>query len=285
MKKHCLAAALIILSAASASAADLAARPYTKAPPVSPVFDWSGFYIGAHGGYADANDPATATFSPAAYTTAIVPAAIINGFGGGVPPTTPPFGLSADPKGGFGGFQLGYNWQVSSWVFGLEADASFGRMRGQDAKPFFVNASIGGDDGRYTGVARLQQTIDAFGTIRGRVGYAADRVLLYVTGGFAWADAQTRFAVDSVVFSFAPNYSPAQQAALSNSSASSSGFHYGYSAGGGIEWAFDRNWSLKAEYLYLGLRSGGTTLAIPGNSANTSHFDLHTAKGGINYRF
>jgi outer membrane immunogenic protein len=88
MKKVLLATvALAALGMTQASAADLAARPYTKAPAMAPGINWSGFYIGAMGGYAWSDDQI---------------------------------------KGGFGGGTIGYNWQApgSMWVWGLEADAA-----------------------------------------------------------------------------------------------------------------------------------------------------------------
>ena len=280
---------LVALGSTSSFATDLAAPSYrkapliTKAPPIDPGYNWSGFYVGAHGGYA-AGSAATGTFDPETYTTTLVsdPELRVRG------ETTPLFGLSAAPKGGFGGIQIGYNWQAvgSPWVFGIEADASFGRLRAEDAKPFAIVAGFSEGDASYTGVARLRQTIDAFGTVRGRIGHAADTLLVYATGGFAWASVETRFGVDSVAFGPFASFSPDERAALtSGGNASTKDVHYGYAVGGGAEWAFARNWSIKAEYVYLGFQNGGTTLVIPGGVANAGHFDLHTAKGGINYRF
>jgi outer membrane immunogenic protein len=275
--------ALVALSvASSAHAADLAPAPrlYTKAPPLSPMFNWTGFYIGAHGGYGDGSGSST-IFDPAAYSTAIVPSVVVNPVG-----TTSPFDLSAGPSGGFGGFQIGYNWQAigSPWVFGVEADASFGRLRGEDAKPFTVNASIAGDIGDYAGTARLRQTIDAFGTVRGRIGYSVDRFMLYATGGLAWANVETKLGVDNVVPGVPGNFTDAQLAALSNG-ASSTDARFGYAVGAGGEWAFSPNWSVKAEYIYLGFDTGSASLSIPGTNADASKLHLHTVKGGINYHF
>ena len=278
---------LVALGSTSSFATDLAAPSYrkapliTKAPPINPRYNWSGFYVGAHGGYA-AGSTTTATFDPATYST-LVPDIRVSRDG-----TTAPFGLSAAPKGGFGGIQIGYNWQAvgSPWVFGIEADASFGRLRAEDAKPFAVVADFSEGDADYTGVARLHQTIDAFGTVRGRIGHAADTLLIYATGGFAWARVETRFGVDSVAFARPSDFLPEERAALSSGgNASTKDVHYGYAVGGGAEWAFARNWSIKAEYVYLGFQNGGNALVIPGGVANAAHFDLHTVKGGINYRF
>jgi outer membrane immunogenic protein len=291
VKRIYLPAILAMLGSASGLAADLSSPPrmYAKAAsaPADPAYNWSGFYGGVNGGYA--NDPATATFDPVAYTTTAVQQ-----------PTwvalfalnTPPFGLSATPKGGFGGVQLGYNWQPaqSHWVLGIEADASFGRLRAEDSKPFGAFVGVFGDDAENSvqakGIARLSQTIDAFGTVRGRLGYAANTLLVYATGGAAWAHTKTRFGVDNVVVLNSAGLTDAQLASLTaGTNATSEGYRYGYAAGGGAEWAFARNWSVKAEYVYLNFTRGSSTLVIPGGVAHAGNFDMHTAKGGINYHF
>jgi outer membrane immunogenic protein len=280
---------LVALGATSSFATDLAApppakpRPITKAPPIDPGYNWSGFYVGAHGGYA-AGSSTSATFDPATYSTTLIRRDNFR-----LDEPTAPFGLSTASKGGFGGIQIGYNWQAagSPWVFGIEADASFGRVRGEDAKPFAVVASFGGEGGAsYTGVARLRRNIDAFGTVRSRIGYAADTMLVYATGGLALASIGTRFAVDSLAFPPRTDLNPEDIAALTSAgNASTKHVHVGYAVGGGVEWAFARSWSIKAEYVYLGFSRGGNTLVIPGGLASAARLDLQTVKGGVNYRF
>jgi outer membrane immunogenic protein len=266
---------------------------YAKAAPrtVDPVYNWSGFYGGVNGGYATDRAPATAAFDPVSYTTTTaqqltwIALFAVN---------TPPFGLTVTPKGGFGGFQFGYNWQPaqSPWVLGVEADASFGKLRAETSKPFRAFVGVFGDDTENSvdgeGIARLSQTIDAFGTVRGRLGYAANTLLVYATGGGAWAHTKTHFGVDNVIVLDSGTHNPTadQLASLTaGASASSEGYRYGYAAGGGAEWAFARNWSVKAEYVYLNFTKGSSTLVIPGGVAHAGNFDLHTAKGGINYHF
>src|SRR3982074_3120780 len=104
MKKFLLGAvALVALGlAAPASAADLAARPYSKAPPpmIAAIYDWSGFYIGANGGWGSSHDSRT-----------------------NVTRTT--FLGRYDATGGAAGGQLGYRWQTGAWVFGLEAQGDW----------------------------------------------------------------------------------------------------------------------------------------------------------------
>jgi len=153
MKKVLLVTASLIAlgAAAPAVAADLAARPYTKAPAmIAAVYDWSGFYIGANGGGGwSRND-----------WTAVAPNVLVGPEG------------SHDASGGTIGGQVGYRWQAGTWVFGVEAQGNWADFKGSNTSllfPGFVNNS----------------KTDAFGLFTGQVGYAANNVLLYVKGGAA----------------------------------------------------------------------------------------------------
>jgi outer membrane immunogenic protein len=160
MKKVLLVtASLIALGAtAPAVAADLAARPYTKAPPmVAAVYDWSGFYIGANGGWGTSRNCWT--------NTAV----------GGVPFAPTSEGCH-DADGGTIGGQVGYRWQAGNWVFGLEAQGNWADFNGSNVSLLF-------------GVPTTNRSkIDAFGLFTGQVGYAANNVLFYVKGGAAVTD-------------------------------------------------------------------------------------------------
>jgi outer membrane immunogenic protein len=156
MKKFLLGTVgLIALGMVPASAADLAPRPYTKAPPmVAPVYDWSGFYIGANGGWGNQHSCFNAVDAAGAFLGA-------EGCHNG--------------SGGVAGGQIGYRWEVNQWVFGLEAQGDWADLRGSNASllfPGFINRS----------------QMDAFGLFTGQVGYAWNNVLLYVKGGAAVTD-------------------------------------------------------------------------------------------------
>ena len=116
MKKILLGTVALIAfgAAAPVSAADLAARPYTKAPPmVAAIYDWSGFYIGANGGYG--------------WSRQCVDVAAING-------VAAVFGEGCNDKGGgIVGGQIGYRWQAGTWVFGLEAQGDWANLRTERA--------------------------------------------------------------------------------------------------------------------------------------------------------
>jgi outer membrane immunogenic protein len=146
-----LAAAALLASTAIASAADLPARTYTKAPVVSPVYNWSGFYAGVMGGYGWSDEVTVGIAGIGAVTAS-----------------------TSDVNGGFGGGTFGYNWQTpgSAFVFGLEADVA--------------GASIGYNE-TVVGIGSFESKIQALGSVTGRVGFAADNALIYAKGGWAWA--------------------------------------------------------------------------------------------------
>jgi outer membrane immunogenic protein len=153
MKKFLLGTVAVIAFAAPAAAADLAARPYTKAPPmIAAVYDWSGFYIGANGGWGSSRK----------CWDFVTPAGTFVAAEG-----------CHDATGGVAGGQVGYRWQSGTWVFGVEAQGDWADLKGS-------NTSL------IPGVGFVNQSkINAFGLFTGQVGYAANNVLLYVKGGAA----------------------------------------------------------------------------------------------------
>jgi outer membrane immunogenic protein len=164
MKKFLLGAVgLVALGmAAPASAADLAARPYTKAPPpvMAAMYDWSGFYIGINGGWGQSRE----TYNWLGYSA-----------------------VSANATGGTVGGQIGYNWQAGPWVFGVEAQGNWANLSKSYVDPFNLAWSVG-------------TKVDALGLFTGRVGYAWNNALLYVKGGAAVADNNYWAAFNNVNF-------------------------------------------------------------------------------------
>jgi outer membrane immunogenic protein len=150
MKKILLASVALIGFAGAASAADLPARTMAPAAPIiaaAPIFTWSGFYVGVNAGYGWSNNDFDAIDL-----------------------------ADEDDDGGFvGGAQVGYNYQIGSFVVGLEGDIQY--------------IDFGGATFRDTdGILREAGIDDWFGTARARAGVAFDRALIYATGGFAFAD-------------------------------------------------------------------------------------------------
>ncbi|MEH2485183.1 outer membrane protein [Bradyrhizobium sp. AZCC 2230] len=154
MKKLPLAIAILAMSASSAFSADLAARPYTKAPPmIAAMYDWSGFYIGINGGGGSAHTCWDLVFP-----------------GGSIPQGC------HNSTGGTAGGQVGFRWQSANWVFGLEGQGNWADFSGRNITPVGGNPFGGGS---------IRTRIDAFGLITGQVGYAWNNVLAYVKGGAA----------------------------------------------------------------------------------------------------
>lgn len=182
-----------------------------------------------------------------------------------------------DLTGGFGGVQGGYNWQLGStpFVIGIETDISFGS----------ISSSWGGTNqfDPYYG----KDSATMFGTVRGRIGYAFDRVLVYGTGGLAWGEQEHGFGCD------------AARVAVTNGCqkkvggkafyVSKSPIDVGYTVGGGVEYALTRNWTVKAEYLFTDYGTNRIDLVDPNYPAakTARNFDttIHTTKLGVNYRF
>lgn len=153
--------------------------------------------------------------------------------------------------GGVLGGQLGYNYQFGSLVVGVEGDANWSWMNGNAAPA--------------VGVA-TRGSLEWFGTLRGRVGFAADRALIYATGGYAGGQVKA-----SIVNTVAPAFVE-----------STSSWRNGYALGGGIEYAFTNNISAKAEYLYMNL---GSRLLFPVNVAAPSTYSASLIRAGVNYKF
>jgi len=250
MKKLALAVSILAISALSASAADLAARPYTKAPAmVESVYNWTGGYIGLNGGAIGTsnrwNDDNNWIGGTAETSLAIT---------GGMPnvkSTSATFGA-----------QAGYNWQLNgNIVFGIEGDINYAGNRSSVDRIDLLGADA------YT----FRNELSWYGTLRGRLGYAFDRTLVFVTGGLAYASLSHRSLDDG--------YEP-----LWNTNAGK----FGYAIGGGIEHAWTQNWTIKAEALYMDF--GTTTIAgDPTNEAAGFNASVKTTaivgRVGMNYRF
>jgi outer membrane immunogenic protein len=174
---------------------------------------------------------------------------------------------SIDRNGWFGGGQIGYNWMFApNWILGIEGD-----MAGADIHGDATNCGT-------TGCAHSNGTLNWFGTVRGRLGYAFNNWMLFATGGGAWVHHHTdRTIVSSAVL-------PAAVGA----SASSSGTDGGWTAGGGVGWGFAPHWSAKLEYLYIQYDAtntftyGGFPTADRRNES-TTHLNL--VRLGVNYLF
>lgn len=237
-----LALSILFISGPLSNAGHASDMPVKAPPPVAaPAWSWTGFYVGANGGYARGDNGESTTYTN---LTANLVA----------------MGSSADAKGGFGGGQIGYNWQTGVFVFGGEADFQGAGIRN----------SVSGllNDG--VTVATATQRLHWFGTVRGRVGYAFDRTLIYFTGGYAGGQINNTALLSAGVV---------VDKLVGNTSRS------GLTLGGGLEYSLSPAWSAKVEYQYLSLEnetlSGGSVNGLI--VTNTIRDRFNTVRFGVNY--
>jgi outer membrane immunogenic protein len=257
MKTFLLATTSLLALSGTALAADL--RVPTKAPAyVAPAFSWTGFYAGINGGWG---------FGTADHTAGV-------GFATSTPPFSsiggpPGFAASHDLSGGVFGGHVGYNWQVSSWVFGLEASAQWTDIKGSTSlvPPTFGAASTTTFSSRMRWLA----------TATPRLGFAANNWLFYVKGGLAAGESEHTLSRDGGGFA----------------GAVLSGTHQrvGWTAGGGIEWAYTPNWVFGIEGNFIDLGSQAYSgLGISNAGATVFFTENHRLRfgevlGRISYKF
>lgn len=204
-----------------ARSADLMGKGASLAP-LPANFDWTGFYVGLSGGYLDPN-----------YSV-----------------KSPIGGRRDFGDGGFliGG-TIGYNRQFGRFVAGVEGDMSYAHADGDYDDLFGFGSGFGG-----------KADINYLATVRGRIGVALDRVLLYGTGGLALSDVDFKTELGSI---------------HDNTRA-------GYTVGGGVEYAFTQNITAKVEYLYSDFRAKDKDFDA---ASIDTDFDLRTVRVGLNYKF
>lgn len=254
-----LAASMILGALSSAAlAADLPniKGPPAFAPPPPPAFTWTGFYIGANVGYDWAYDQVTDVDAWDYYDGAIGP--------------------GVHPNGVTGGGQIGYNWQFTPlFVAGVEAEGGYISLHGSadfcsgagqhcDPEQSINGGSLPDDYANVSG--------GAYGAVTGKLGFTLNRVLFYAKGGVAFGDFQVSFSSPFLVGGGASNQ-----------------VNVGWTVGGGVEYALDPNWSIKAEYDFYDF---GTTTndaaweVVPSEAVLFQHeLTANKAVVGVNYRF
>jgi len=261
MKKFLLAGiASTALLGGSASAADLRARPAAPAP----MFTWTGCYGGVNAGYAWKN-----THYDIGFNDGTAPGFFEPFFAAGAIPSH----YDIHPEGALGGLQAGCNYQFGQFVIGIEGDFDWGNVEGHQTINTAATAA-----GFLPAFSTASEDLRELGTVRGRIGYAIDRLLLFATAGGAWG--RTRY-----------NYSFTDTVLLHTVSATST--RPGWTAGGGGEYAFSDYWTFKLEVLYF--RLDGTSLIAPGQNILTppgatllvfpARDSGWTLRLGVNYRF
>ncbi len=235
-----LVIALGILGAGSASA--LAADMPLKAPPVAPppAFSWTGCYIGGEIGYAWARDRDTETVLATGAPSPFSPAGAAN--------------VNGPKAGGY----VGCNWQVQAFVFGVEGDGEWANLKGSA-------------DYTATGFPPdfYETTIRWQGSVRGRIGYAFDRVLLYATGGVAFARINEHDQVGAVPALFTDNAST----------------RTGWTAGAGLEYAFTNHWIGRVEYRYADFGTFSYTSAVFAAFQESHRITESAARIGLAFKF
>jgi outer membrane immunogenic protein len=165
----CTISAAAILASGSAFASDLPTHKAPPPPPPVPVFTWTGFYIGLNAGVA-----VNSSYNPVFVAGGLFPTSASNLV----------LGTNSGGTGFTGGAEAGYNWQTGAVVFGLETDINYIDRSGVKNGTYATNpVGYGAAYPTYT-LSGFDQD-NWFGTVRGRVGYAADRALFFVTGGLA----------------------------------------------------------------------------------------------------
>jgi outer membrane immunogenic protein len=214
---------------------------------------WTGWYIGGNigGSFGTASDSATFAGVPV---------------GGGSP----------NLDGVVGGGQIGYNWQANAWVFGLEADIQGTSEDGSSSASqtvtlpgVFIAAAP-----TATGTLNYTDKLPWFGTVRGRIGFLpAPNWLIYGTGGLAYGEVDTNTTLTVGALAAGNNFDTTR---------------VGWTAGGGVEALFSRNWSAKIEYLYVDLGSFSNTftgLSVFTPVTLNTHVTDNIVRAGLNYHF
>jgi outer membrane immunogenic protein len=234
------------LGVGAASAADLAPWPYAKAPALPyAVYNWAGFYVGGHLGGSSTSEIWTNT----ANTT------LFGDLG-------PQQGFSQRGTGVFGGGQVGYNWQASNYVFGLE-----GTISAMDNHGSLLNTVFGlaKDD-------QFSWRTNWMATVTGRTGFAVKNNLFYVKAGYAGVNSHLS-VVDAVP--------------LFVGSGSDTHWHNGWTVGAGWEYGITQNWIVGLEYDYAAFETKGyqlgTTLGV--YSFDAKPRDIQSAVARLSYRF
>ena len=240
MKKFLLATVgLIALGmAAPASAADMAVKA-APAPYVAPIYDWTGFYIGANGGWGQSRNCWD----------------FLDMAGGVVADGC------RERSGGLIGGQIGYRWQASQWVFGLEAQGDWADLS---------NQRISIVDPRFS----TRTSTDGIGLFTGQIGYAWNAALFYVKGGAA---------VTSNSFSILTTLNNVELASVSAT-------RWGGTIGVGFEYGFTPNWTFGVEYNHLFMGDANNSFSIVNpiraafvNNRISQDVDLVTLR--LNYKF
>jgi outer membrane immunogenic protein len=227
------AAAVLLVATGPVLAADLP-KPILSAPPPATVYNWTGFYLGINGGFGDGNSNWT----------------------DGAVGETGRFPISGYLVGG----TVGANYQIGAYVIGIEGDTDWTNLHGGSG------LTCGAISDLVPPPTGCQTQGEWLATVRGRLGYAFNNVLIYGTGGAAVGNIQ---------------------AGLIPPSTFDSKTETGWTVGAGVEIAFAPNWTVKAEYLFVDLPDATCTTVgnCGGAVGSTVSFNESIVRAGINFKF
>jgi outer membrane immunogenic protein len=235
-----------LLLAGPALAADLG-EPVYKAP-IAPVFSWTGWYIGGNAGYGWGESTDTRISSN------VIGPILQNVF------------PNLSPKGFIGGGQIGYDWQINSWVLGLVADFQGADIKASGSGTFPISP-------QFNFTETLSQKLNFLGTERVRLGWAVNNWLFYGSGGFAYGNVRSSVGDISGIGTV--------------TAGSNSETHLGWAAGGGINHAMTPNWIVGVDYLHydLGRTSAFATDGVNFFVTGSQRVGGDIVRGVINYKF
>jgi outer membrane immunogenic protein len=242
MKWTLTLATTVLAIGAQARAADLP-RPGPAVPPLPAVYNWTGFYVGVNGGWGDGTSNWTNN--------------CIDCTGSAIPGgETGSFSVSGYLAGG----TLGWNYQIGSWVYGIEGDFDWTHLTGNSG------STCGGLSDAVPPPTGCETESEWLATVRGRVGYAFNNVLLFGTAGAAVSRIKTGLIPPSTF---------------------DSSTEAGWAVGAGLEVGFAPNWTAKVEYLFVDLPNATcTTTTNCGLAAgSTVTFNENMVRAGVNFKF
>jgi outer membrane immunogenic protein len=256
MRRVVIVAVTSLITASRAIAADLPVPgPAPAYYPVATVYDWGGGYIGINGGYAfGQSEWGSDPFNPSGLSS------------------TGNFNIN----GGLFGGTIGVSGQFGAWVFGVEGDFDWQGISGSSSSAFCTSILTSPNPGSTAAGLNCKTASNWLGTLRGRFGYAWDRVLVYGTAGGAGANVET--ALSGLPYQGNPEW--------------------GWTAGAGIEVALAEHWTFKIEYLFVDLSNAAcnhgyscgydkaATATLSALNANDSvKFNENMVRVGVNFKF
>jgi outer membrane immunogenic protein len=257
IRKFSMATAVLMAASASALAADLPRRtpPPVFVPP--PLFTWTGLYVGGQVGYAWGQDNSNGTLS----AVGVGPFAGYNGYN--------------SPNGEVGGAHIGYNYQISQFVIGVEGDVNGSNFNNAGTGLAFAAGGI--PFGAFS--VNTATRIPIEGSARARIGFAWDHWLFFATGGAAFADIEHSYALGVAGLGF-----------FNDPGNPYSKTRVGWTVGGGVEYALNNNWSVRAEYRYSDYgRTSDLAFTSPFfgglSGASSNHLTENKVQVGFSYKF